>query len=185
MADSDCAPPTTPIMPASHKINRKVRCFNSQHSIHTTVWPPSSHIMFTTIVLGLLLSHVSGKAGVAADRNLTALNTQIAPSWVPDPDNRGTWSLLYSCVFTLVLCVWTAIHPNIPAQGESQARQFCRKMGWVLAAILAPEFGAFTAWQQWCWSRRLCSELNTYRSAKGGKILRDVSAYRLQTLSMK
>lgn len=132
--------------------------------------------MFTTIVLGLLLSHVSGKAGVAADRNLTALNTQIAPSWVPDPDNRGTWSLLYSCVFTLVLCVWTAIHPNIPAQGESQARQFCRKMGWVLAAILAPEFGAFTAWQQWCWSRRLCSELNTYRSAKGGKILRDLES---------
>ena len=56
----------------------------------------------------------------APTQNFTALRTDIAPPWVPDPDNRGTWSLLYSCVFTLVLCVWTAIHLNIPSYHESQ-----------------------------------------------------------------
>ena len=95
----------------------------------------------------------------APTQNLAHLRTETAPSWVADADNRGTWNLLYSCVFTLALCVWTAIHLNVPAAGESRQRQFFRKAQWVIAAIFAPELAVFTAWQQWSWARQIRDEL--------------------------
>ena len=95
----------------------------------------------------------------APTQNFTALRTNIAPPWVPDPDNRGTWSLLYSCVFTLVLCVWTAIHLNIPSYHESQLSQLLRKSIWLLLAIIAPEFGLYTAHEQYFQAKELIGQL--------------------------
>lgn len=92
-------------------------------------------------------------------QNLTALRTDIAPPWVPDPDNRGTWSLLYSCVFTLVLCVWTAIHLNVPSYHESHRSQWLRKLKWVLLAIIAPELGVYTACEQYFQAKKLIGQL--------------------------
>lgn len=82
-------------------------------------------------------------------RNLTALQNDIAPRCVPEPIGRGTWSLLYSCVFTLALCVWTAVHPNIPAQDEGKWRRthiFGRRLKWVVIALFAPEVILYIAW---------------------------------------
>ena len=95
----------------------------------------------------------------APTQNFAALRTDIAPPWVPDPDNRGTWSLLYSCVFTLVLCVWTAIHLNIPSYQESHKSQWLRKLKWVLLAIIAPELGVYTAFEQYDQAKGLIQEL--------------------------
>ena len=100
-------------------------------------------------------------SSVTPNRNLTFLRTETAPSWVADAETRGTWSLLYSCVFTLSLCVWTAIHLNIPAAGESQRRQFFRKVKYLLLAIFAPETAVFTAWQQWSRARQIRDQLNS------------------------
>ena len=106
----------------------------------------------------------STKTGVgcstqAPTHNFTALRTNIAPPWVPDPDNRGTWSLLYSCAFTLVLCVWTAIHLNVPSYQESLISQWLRKLKWVLLAIIAPELGVYTAFEQYEQAKELIGEL--------------------------
>ena len=95
----------------------------------------------------------------APTQNFTALRTNIAPPWVPDPDNRGTWSLLYSCAFTLVLCVWTAIHLNVPSYQESLISQWLRKLKWVLLAIIAPELGVYTAFEQYEQAKELIGEL--------------------------
>ena len=95
-------------------------------------------------------------------QNLTALNTQIAPAWVSEPDGRGTWSILYSCDFTLFLCVWTAIYLIISAPEETLTRQYLRKAKWVFVAILAPELGTFTAWQQWWRAGKLCRDLREF-----------------------
>lgn len=76
---------------------------------------------------------------------MTALRTQFGPAWVPELDTRGTWSLLYSYVFNLSLCVYSAIHLNILAPGERAAKQSLRRAKWVFAAIVAPEFGVYTA----------------------------------------
>ncbi|KUJ17077.1 uncharacterized protein LY89DRAFT_550286, partial [Mollisia scopiformis] len=71
--------------------------------------------------------------------NLTALRTDIAPAWVSSPGGRGTWEILYSCLFTLLLCVYTAIHMNVPPAGESKFAFWLRKTKWVAIAVFAPE----------------------------------------------
>src|ERR1700736_4279874 len=54
--------------------------------------------------------------------NLTALSTLTAPSWVYAPDYSGTSNILYSCLPTLVACIYTAIHLNVPEAHQSKPR---------------------------------------------------------------
>ncbi|KAL8939592.1 MAG: hypothetical protein Q9216_003272 [Gyalolechia sp. 2 TL-2023] len=96
----------------------------------------------------------------APTQNLTALRNVPAPAWVPDPDERGTWSLLYSCVFTLTLCVWSASHPNLPNLiYQGSLIKHGAKAIFVLYTLLAPEYGVSTAFQQYLQARRLINEL--------------------------
>ena len=116
-----------------------------------------------TLVLVLNLCGLPRRAlaapAPAPVQNLTAPRTDIASPWVSGPDNRGTWSLLCSCVLTLVLCVWTAIHLNVPSYNESQLSQWLRKLKWVLLAIMAPELGAYTACEQYFQAKKLIRQL--------------------------
>lgn len=45
--------------------------------------------------------------------------------------------ILLSCLITLALCVWTAIHPNIVPRPTS-ARTFCTQFRLLLMGVLAP-----------------------------------------------
>lgn len=78
-------------------------------------------------------------------------------SYISDPDGRGTLSLVLSCLLTLILCVWSAVHPNVPAQERRGSLKatilFTTK--WILAGIYAPELVVFVAWRQWCSARML------------------------------
>ncbi|KAL8871471.1 MAG: hypothetical protein Q9174_002700 [Haloplaca sp. 1 TL-2023] len=94
--------------------------------------------------------------------NLTALRTEFAPGWVSEPDGRGTWSILYSCIFTILLCVWTAVHLNIPGPGESSFRTWVRKIKWVAIALFAPEIVLYTAVYQFWFAIRLYRDLNRW-----------------------
>lgn len=58
--------------------------------------------------------------------------------WMPEPKSRGTSSILTTCILTLVLCVWTAVHLNIP-QYKHAGAQLGRKIGWLVMGMLAPE----------------------------------------------
>jgi hypothetical protein len=60
-------------------------------------------------------------------------------TWHPEPDTRGTWSILSSCIITLGLAVWTAVHLNIPGHETSSFAKFWRKVQWVLLGLFAPE----------------------------------------------
>jgi len=102
-------------------------------------------------------------------RNLTVLDTEIAPSWVEDPSGRGTWNLLYSCGFTLVLCVWTSIHLNVPPPHESAWTSWRRKLKWVVIALFAPEAVVFTAFQQWLTAKCFLKELKKIAAATPSK----------------
>lgn len=73
--------------------------------------------------------------------------TATPANWKPEPDTRGTWSVLSSCLLTLVLCLWTALHLNIPQHGRV-SKQKWQKIGWLILGLLAPEIVAYTAWYQ-------------------------------------
>ncbi|KAJ7277108.1 hypothetical protein C8J57DRAFT_182770 [Mycena rebaudengoi] len=83
--------------------------------------------------------------------------------WADEPDARGTYSLVSSCIFTLALCVWTAIHLNIPEE-PTGTRQFLRKLIWLGVGLLAPEVVMFTVWNQHATASRLVRELGKRNS---------------------
>jgi hypothetical protein len=89
--------------------------------------------------------------------------SNFAPIWVSEPLMRGTWRILYSCLFTLTLCVYTAIHLNIPKPRETVLEMIWRKTKWVLTAIFAPEAVLYAAYAQWYVAKNTASHLNMQR----------------------
>ncbi|KAL8887557.1 MAG: hypothetical protein Q9215_004899, partial [Flavoplaca cf. flavocitrina] len=85
---------------------------------------------------------------------------EYAAPFVPEPDGRGTWSLLYSCIFTLALCVWTAFHPNVKTPEASTTGKYIVKIKWVVFSIFAPEIGVLTAFKQYRQAKVLAAELS-------------------------
>ncbi|KAK0748682.1 hypothetical protein B0T21DRAFT_407173 [Apiosordaria backusii] len=80
--------------------------------------------------------------------------------WQPEPRGRGTYGILSSCVITMILCVWTAVHLNLPEHhGHSYkylpSFQTVRKIWWMLLGLFAPEIVAWTAYEQHRKARRL------------------------------
>lgn len=69
--------------------------------------------------------------------------------FVSDPNGRGTASLLINCLLTLVLCVWSALHLNVPRRANGTFNSFFCNLRWIVAGIYAPELVVFTAWRQW------------------------------------
>ena len=65
--------------------------------------------------------------------------------WKESSTTRGTFDILSTCVITMLLCVWTAVHLNVQPPGEVW-RPRLRKVGWLVLALLAPEMVAYTAW---------------------------------------
>ena len=83
--------------------------------------------------------------------------------WVSEPDGRGTWGLIQSCLVTLCLCIYTAIHLNIrPQQTESQS--WLRRIKASLLASVAPEFMFVCAISQWNVAKQLQKQLNSIDS---------------------
>jgi len=96
-------------------------------------------------------------------RDTSGNHTQLyEPRWVAGPKTRGTLSLVFSCVITLFLCVWTTVHVNIePPENEFNptlarfipikalktnnkllkflAKRSIRKLGWGCVTLIVPE----------------------------------------------
>lgn len=109
----------------------------------------------TFLIFLLYLSSSSIGAPLPSDET-----DEKTASWVSDPNGRGTFSLVESCVLTLSLCVWSAIHLNIPKIKEPMFRQRFRDFRWIVTGILAPELVIFSAWRQWISAKALLEEIN-------------------------
>ncbi|KAK5714038.1 hypothetical protein LTR15_010945 [Elasticomyces elasticus] len=67
--------------------------------------------------------------------------------WEPEPTFRGTYGILSTCLLTMILCIWTAVHLNME-DGRNAWIQTARKSGWLIIGLFAPELVAWTAFQQ-------------------------------------
>lgn len=79
--------------------------------------------------------------------------------WQSSPTTRGTWSIIIDCLVTLSLCVYTAIHPNVPRQGYTYWEFLRTRIKWVSVGIIAPELVVYTAWRQWISANHLNKQL--------------------------
>ena len=68
----------------------------------------------------------------------------IIHGWVAEPDGRGTWSLLWSCLATIFICTWSVLHLKVPKSHGTWYLLF-RKIKWMLFTAMAPEYMLYKA----------------------------------------
>lgn len=59
--------------------------------------------------------------------------------WQPEPQGRGTWSILWGCIATILICTWSALHLDVPRRNGILYSLF-RKFRWMVVAAMAPEY---------------------------------------------
>jgi hypothetical protein len=62
---------------------------------------------------------------------------------------RSVWNILGSCAVTLVICVWHAVHLDVPEPGEELVITIKKHALFVIGGFLAPEFLIGIAMEQW------------------------------------
>ncbi|KAK0647089.1 hypothetical protein B0T16DRAFT_328254 [Cercophora newfieldiana] len=88
-------------------------------------------------------------------QNVATPNESELVGYVQDPNGRGTPSLLISCILTLILCVWSALHLKVPVRNHTTASDVWLNTRWIITGIYAPELVVFAAWRQWCSAKLL------------------------------
>jgi hypothetical protein len=117
----------------------------------------------------------------AANDNKTLLNSEFAPSWATTSNVRSTASLLWTCVLTLTICVYTVIHINLPLPNGKPYSHILCKIKWAVFAVLAPELALTMALQQWNAARTLKRELNSLSSKRNDENLDAKSKQKFST----
>jgi hypothetical protein len=106
-------------------------------------------LIFVTIAIALATADPAATSPVP---NATTTGHGFEPPFKPNPKGRGTMSLLMSC--TMMLAVWTVIHPNI-IETPTMLRSLRNKGLSVLTALLAPELVLAQAYSEWRQARKL------------------------------
>ncbi|KAH6642959.1 hypothetical protein C7974DRAFT_113330 [Boeremia exigua] len=83
----------------------------------------------------------------------------VEVAWHSAPNERGTWDLIVSCVLTLMICVWSALHLNVPTTQSRLMDRNVRRLRWILLGIFAPEVVVSTAFAQYLTARWLMNEI--------------------------
>src|SRR5258708_31454306 len=61
-------------------------------------------------------------------------------SWVGESNQRSTFGILSFCYSTLIICVWNTVHFNVPRRRQSNTLRVFLQVGWMIIALVAPEF---------------------------------------------
>jgi hypothetical protein len=78
----------------------------------------------------------------------------LVVGWVSQPNVRGTIDIVWSSLFTIFLCTWTALCLNVPDRNENKLQMFKRRAKWMFWAIIGPELVLSVAIGQWASARR-------------------------------
>ena len=89
-------------------------------------------------LLALLLCFATAKAQNSTEPASNKPNVKIG--WENGPTQRGTLTLVWSCMSTVIASTWTILHLNIPGRYDGVWLKIGRKTKWMLITILFPEF---------------------------------------------
>ena len=56
-----------------------------------------------------------------------------------EPKQRGTFAIISLCFSTLIICVWSTLHFNVPTRRYTVTRRVSLQVSWMFFALLAPE----------------------------------------------
>lgn len=128
-----------------------------------TCWLLSEIVMvmiITPVLLSFVLQHASAVQALGSGK----ANVTETVGFVREDNQRDTISLLISCLATLGLCVYSAVHLNVPRKGESDVRILLRESKWCIIGLFAPELILYTAWRQLASARELRHKVNETRA---------------------
>jgi len=72
--------------------------------------------------LALLLS-----CGAAQNTTSVSQPSQARVGWQAGPTQRGTLTIVWSCVATIITCTWSILHLNVPNRKTALGREGCAK----------------------------------------------------------
>ena len=65
--------------------------------------------------------------------------------WMGEPKQRGTYGIISLCFSTLIICIWSTVHFNVPTRRCTVTRRVFGQVFWMIFALLAPEALLFFA----------------------------------------
>ncbi|KZT04741.1 uncharacterized protein LAESUDRAFT_282252 [Laetiporus sulphureus 93-53] len=107
-----------------------------------------SNISFPAMIIILLAINMARQGVTAAPISRPTLIANTSPSCQSITDCRTTYDIIYSCLTTVIACVWSAIHPDIMYPVGASWRAGLRRVGFMLAALIIPELYVLQALRQ-------------------------------------
>ena len=97
----------------------------------------------------LFLATTAAAASNASDSTWSNGQDQQRQGWTSEPNcGTGTASIIWQCLVTIGLCIYIAVHLNVPLLPLSSVEAFARKVIKVLTGLLLPEIWAYFALAQ-------------------------------------
>ena len=108
--------------------------------VHLSAAGPLSFIYYYSRASNQVMSLIALLTLIAVwVTNVQARNETLIHGWRAEPQGRGTWSILWSCLATIFICTWSALHLSV-SERHGRWNLFFRKLGAMLVATAAPEF---------------------------------------------
>ncbi|KAJ4465514.1 hypothetical protein C8J55DRAFT_440985 [Lentinula edodes] len=85
-------------------------------------------------------------------------------NWQPDPDFRGTFNIVSTCLTTLLLCLWSAVHVDVPSH-SGKCRGLWVRVGWISVGLVTPETLLFIAYRQWTIAGEIFAVANPFEAS--------------------
>lgn len=96
--------------------------------------------MGDSIAWYLVSSLILLQAGTYAQNSTMSEFNDTNVGWQDGPFQRGTMTILWTCLSTVITCTWTILHLNVPRRFEGPWETRFRKAKWMGITILFPEF---------------------------------------------
>lgn len=80
---------------------------------------------------------------------LVATEDDRIRQWISQPNYRGSYDILWTCLLTVFICTYTILCLNVPASKDTWLTILCRRILWMFLAIIGPEFVLTYAAGQW------------------------------------
>jgi hypothetical protein len=106
--------------------------------------------MLLALILAISIGRLQSQAQPIEVRSSGQIVAAVEPFELVKPcaQVRSMWSIVYACGLTLIACVYTAVHPNMPAPGEGRISKKVRLTKFILLGLIAPEYMMLLALKQ-------------------------------------
>jgi hypothetical protein len=123
------------------------------------------------LIRDFALSHLSTRQAV------TSSHSNITGRFIPSANARGTLDILFSSLFTILICAWTLQHLNIPppvAQATAWRQTLHQSLSrllnqtkYLLLTLICPELWIGKAFQDFMVARRSCRDMKELAEKDG------------------